>query len=59
MYIEVYWAKWNNLIWVAFLVRHSYSLLNRANMTHFPTELKQCRKFLQRSDIRFLKAKMV
>ena len=27
--------------------------------THFPTELKQCRKFPQRSDIYFLKAKRV
>ena len=27
--------------------------------THFPTELKQCRKFAQRSDICFLKAKRV
>ena len=27
--------------------------------THFPTELKQCRKFDQRSDLCFLKAKRV
>ena len=27
------------------------------SLTHFPTELKQCRKFHQRSDIYFLKAK--
>ena len=27
--------------------------------SHFPTELKQCRKFLRRSDICFLKAKRV
>ena len=27
--------------------------------THFPTELKQCRKFLRRGDICFLKAKRV
>ena len=29
------------------------------HISHFPTELKQCSKFSQRSDIRFLKAKMV